>query len=275
MDVDGLIEIEQFVQGGAWALKYIGAHRNNDILTWVSSFHRDRLPCQYAHECPGDEERGSYNWNCQVTFTNGESWMIRFPRGGQVSLPDEKVENEVAVMLLLCEHTEVPVPKVLAWGLSKDNPLGLGPFIMTQYVPGISLGSILNAPGEEHRIMGEVDNDKLDKIFRQVCRFQLMLARLDFPRIGGFTWNHEANTANVNRRPLTWKAHEILHSGGPDVLCTLEIQLLRQTRLLTDNKAPPRQRSRLWPSIFSTSLKVTACTFTSSATRSTIALMRL
>lgn len=146
--------------------------------------------------------------------------MVRFPRGGQVSLPDEKVENEVAVMLLLRQHTEIPVPRVIAWGLSKDNPLNLGPFIITQYVPGISLGSILNDPQKDNRMMGEIGNDKLERIFRQVCRFQLMLARLDFTRISGFTWNSKTNTANVDRRPLTWKSHEILHSGGAHVLCS-------------------------------------------------------
>lgn len=64
MDNDELIEIDQFVQGGEWVLKYLDAHRKNTILAWVSSFQQDRLPCKYAHEIPGDKERGSYNWNC-------------------------------------------------------------------------------------------------------------------------------------------------------------------------------------------------------------------
>lgn len=199
MDPDYLIEIDNWAQADQWWSKYLDARRDNVILTWASSFHTDHLPCQYAYEFPEDEPRGSYNWNCQVIFTNGESWMVRFPRGGHVSLPDEKVENEVAVMLLLRQQTKIPVPKIMAWSLSKDNPLDLGPFIMTEYVPGVSLGAILVDPEKNMRIMGEVNDEKLEKIFRQVCLFQLMLAQLDFLRIGGSTWDPESKTAEVNR----------------------------------------------------------------------------
>jgi hypothetical protein len=38
------------------------------------------------------------NWTCKVLFTNGEKWIVRFPIGGKVKNPDEKVEIEVATM---------------------------------------------------------------------------------------------------------------------------------------------------------------------------------
>ena len=69
--------------------------------------------------------------------------MIRFLRGGKVKKPDEKVEIEVATMNLVREFTDVPVPEVKAWGMSSDNEGGIGPFIMTSFIEGVSLGDFL------------------------------------------------------------------------------------------------------------------------------------
>lgn len=69
--------------------------------------------------------------------------MVRFPRGGKVKNSDEKVEIEVATMNIVRLHTDIPVPEVTAWGVASDNELGIGPFIMTTFVEGASLGDIL------------------------------------------------------------------------------------------------------------------------------------
>jgi hypothetical protein len=78
--------------------KYLACRRDEKFLPWVSSFHHDKLPCRIVHDSISNEARGSYNWTTQVIFSDGESLMVRQPSIGFVHSPDEKVENEIAVM---------------------------------------------------------------------------------------------------------------------------------------------------------------------------------
>lgn len=54
-------------------------------------------------------------------------------------------------MSLIRQQTEIPIPEVKAWGLASDNILGIGPFIMTTFVEGVSLGDILQDPKDPNR----------------------------------------------------------------------------------------------------------------------------
>ncbi|KAK7418186.1 hypothetical protein QQZ08_011339 [Neonectria magnoliae] len=139
------------------------------------------LSAQLAHDKLTDDQRGSFNWSCQFIFTNGEKWMVRFPRGGKVKHPDEKVEIEVATMNLMREYTDVPVPEVKARGVSSDNELGIGPFI-----EGMSLGDILqDLDDPDSRWMRQnMSHANIKPIYRQIARFKLQLSKLRFSPIG-------------------------------------------------------------------------------------------
>lgn len=67
---------------------------------------------------------------------------------GQVSPRhrDEKVAIEVEVMKLIKEKTTIPVPEIKHWGSAAETPLGLGPFIIMDFIEGVSLDSILSDP---------------------------------------------------------------------------------------------------------------------------------
>lgn len=41
---------------------------------------------------------------------------------------------EVAVINLIRRETTIPVPKIVAWGVAAQNPLGLGPFIIMEFI---------------------------------------------------------------------------------------------------------------------------------------------
>jgi hypothetical protein len=49
-----------------------------------------------------------------VDFTNGEKWIVRFPRGGKVKNPDKKVEIEVATINVIRQQTDIPAPEIKA-----------------------------------------------------------------------------------------------------------------------------------------------------------------
>jgi len=106
------------------------------IAAWISSFRND-LPSERV-----DNHCGSFNWSCSLQFTDGVEWLVRFAVPGKVMDGDENVVLEVATMRVIKERTNIPVPKIHAWGQSKDNPLGLGPFIVMDFIRCESLGKL-------------------------------------------------------------------------------------------------------------------------------------
>ncbi|KAI3331425.1 hypothetical protein HD806DRAFT_518450 [Xylariaceae sp. AK1471] len=219
MDWDDRVLLDNNVSFLLWIRKYDEA-REERLTDWVSTLHRDHLPCKLATH-KRDDCRGAYNMNCKVIFDNGEKWMVRFPIVGKVMNADEKVEVEVAAMKLIRQQTNIPIPDVKAWGLAVDNPLGIGPFIMTEFIEGIGVDEILQ--NADARIMKEdVSEDVVETIFRQTIGFQLQLRELKFPRIGSMistsTTREPGFTATINPRPLTKKTHDFLADGGVDIL---------------------------------------------------------
>lgn len=86
-----------------------------------------------------------------MIFNDSKAWMVRFPRVGRVcdKYTDEKVGMEVAALSLIRNNTAIPVPRVQAWGLAASNPLGLGPFIIMDFIEGVSLSDLLQDPNAE------------------------------------------------------------------------------------------------------------------------------
>ncbi|KAJ2985237.1 hypothetical protein NUW58_g5643 [Xylaria curta] len=221
MDWDERAILDNNISFLLWIRKYDKA-REEQLTNWVSTLHKDHLPCKLAtHKL--DDSRGAYNINCKVVFNNGEKWMARFPMVGKVMNADEKVEIEVAAMKLIRQQTDIPIPDIKAWGLAVDNPLGIGPFIMTAFIEGVGVDEILQ--NTDARIMKEdVGEHVVETIFRQTIGFQLQLQTLNFPCIGSMaststsTTNEPRFAATTNSRPLTQKAHDFLKNGGVDIL---------------------------------------------------------
>lgn len=53
-----------------------------------------------------------------------------------------KVVWEVTTIQLIKEKTDIPVPAIHGWGQLKDNSLGLGPFIIINFIRGKSLSKL-------------------------------------------------------------------------------------------------------------------------------------
>lgn len=158
---------------------------------------------------------------CRVEFTNGEKWLVRFPMVGKVMNADEKTEIEVATMQLIRLRTTIPIPEIKAWGRAADNDLGIGPFIIMEFIEGIGVDEILQH--RDSRLMREdVSERVIESLFRQMIDFSLQLQNLDFPLIGSLTSESipgkDGFAATIHSRPVTKKSHEFLLDNGVDVL---------------------------------------------------------
>jgi aminoglycoside phosphotransferase (APT) family kinase protein len=182
MDVNRRIELIHEVESMLW-VERVNQTRTKLLPEWISTLHPDRLCCQIE----GGFLHGAYNVGQKVTFSDGTAWLIRFPRVGNIcgKYADEKVAMEVEVMTLIREKTTIPVPQIKAWGLAASNPLGLGPFIIMDFIEGVSLNTLLKDPNAEldtRLIKEDINNSDIE--FRQFANFLLQLFKLDFDRIG-------------------------------------------------------------------------------------------
>ena len=182
------------------------------IPAWVTEFHPQRLPCRLEEPWL----HGSYNMGLRVVFSNSEEWFVRFPWRGKIIAEhvDEKVASEVAALEVIRKQTSIPVPEVKAWGLAHQNELGLGPYIIEEFIQGQKLKQILRGPDQDSSVLNDkLDEEKVDIIYRQIAQFMLQLFSLDFTRIGSLV----AGSPRLHL-PLTLTANEITRLSGVTVL---------------------------------------------------------
>ncbi|KAF3006196.1 hypothetical protein E8E15_001415 [Penicillium rubens] len=157
MDTNALLV--HVAQGQLWVDNVNEAHMTGRLCQWVSTFHRDNLPCVLD----GTFHHGAFKAGMKMVFTDSTAWMVRFPRFGMVceDYTDEKVAMEVSVLNLIRNTTTISVPTVRAWGPAASNSLDLGPFIMMDFINGVSLSSLLQDPNAERpsRVMRDDISD--------------------------------------------------------------------------------------------------------------------
>ncbi|GAB7354891.1 hypothetical protein MBLNU459_g5529t2 [Dothideomycetes sp. NU459] len=84
-------------------------------------------------------------------------------------------------MRYVAEHTTIPIPKAIAWGVTAGELSWLGPYILMEAVEGTPLnGLILD---EADKIKSEVSDETLEKIYRQVADILLQLNCHTFDKI--------------------------------------------------------------------------------------------
>lgn len=215
MEFDNRLNLLQQSQDELWLLGLQRLLRNGEFLTWVSSFHPDDVAC---HLADSTAHRGGYNIGCKIAFDDGGVWFVRFPRVGKIhmSCVDEKTAMEVAAMELIRRETTIPVPDIKAWGLATQNTLGIGPFIMMEYVAdALTLDEVLPEANDTRRLVGpDVTDGELEIIYRQLAGFQIQLWNLNFEQIGNLT--EHAQDSLFPARPFTLKKQDLLQAGGVD-----------------------------------------------------------
>ncbi|KAL6712090.1 hypothetical protein ACN47E_003133 [Coniothyrium glycines] len=207
---DELAETDGDNEFKAWLSKVIDAKQ--EIVAFVASRRQGKPAGEF--DC---YLKGSFNLSLVVRFNDGgPKAVIRFPKPGHTATPlrDEKVRNEVQFLEFLGEKTTIPVPRVVSWGLAEDSPQHLGPFMIMDYIDGISLATILKQPTETEQdevvLATHVDDSKLDYIYEQLADYMLQLSQLEFPAIGAVSKAPSSHEWIVSERPLTYNMNELV-----------------------------------------------------------------
>ena len=210
MDFDDLGLDRHDKAGDRWREKF--ASRGLEIVTLASKY-RNNQPC-----IPVSIAGGSFNFCVQVRFEDDVEWMIRFPIPGRAMHPEQKTKQEVATMKFLQEKTSIPIPALVAYGLGSDNHLGLGPFIITEFVEGRPLSELLqvNPPGPSGKVLRpDIEDSTLDVIYRQIADILIELSRHDFDKIGSLALDEKDDLPwSVGTRPLTLRMNEMERCGN-------------------------------------------------------------
>ncbi len=179
--------------------------------------HRPGTPVR-----PHPAIRGGYNAIFRLEYTDGSA-ILRVALPGIVAFPDEKVRTEVATIRFIARMTSIPVPHIYHWGTAAENPLGLGAFIIMDYIPHVqNLCDVLEDSTvkdlERQYLDPEIPKDKLERMYKQVAGIVLQLSELEMPKIGSLQEHRGSFT--VGSRPLTQDMNDLIIQGGipPSVL---------------------------------------------------------
>nr|KMM68579.1 hypothetical protein CPAG_04905 [Coccidioides posadasii RMSCC 3488] len=139
---------------------------------------------------------GSNNVGVRLHWEDGrEDWLIRFCIPTRCNLSEGKVVAEVDTLKLLAEKTEIPVPKVIAYGRASENPTGLGAFIIMTWLEGTRMSDLIGKRvpvGEdmyETILDPNVDKQLLRKLYDEIAEVILQLWAVNFDRIGTVSWD--------------------------------------------------------------------------------------
>lgn len=204
-----------------WLKKLNETRFNGSLCSWISTLHPQKLPCRTVKGEPCNGEwgwiNGSFNFCQKLIFDDDTCWILRLPRIANVSpqYADEKTMMETVAFHLIREKTSIPVPAVRAWGLSKDNPLGLGPFILMDFINGISLKDVF-ADKQTGLLKESIPDEDVERIYRKMAQYMLELFQIDFSQIGSLPTPRQPE-CTLPAEPLTFKANTTIHDGGVDV----------------------------------------------------------
>ncbi|CAK7220435.1 hypothetical protein SCUCBS95973_004154 [Sporothrix curviconia] len=194
--------------------------RANDIYRAVA-----RFILKYR---PGDVEvmhlalKGAYNIAYRLEYKDGSSVIMRIPIKDAVPFQDEKVRYEVATMRYVAANTTIPVPHVYHYGMAAENPLGLGPFIIMDYIDhhqnlSRALMDPTRALGKRPILDPNIDDHRLASIYAQVADILLQLDSLRFPRIGSLLEDPATGHIEVRGRPLLANMIDlVVHTDMPE-----------------------------------------------------------
>ena len=152
-----------------------------------------------------------------MKFQDGGSAIIRFPKPGVTMFPEEKIRGEVAAIRYIQDHNSIPVPFIIHWGTKEESPLGLGPFIIMEWIDHeMNLTKALNTPGlgiEDRPLLDpNIEISKLEMLYGQFADILLQLNKLSFPRVGSLE-RIDDFTYEVSNRPLSMHMNELVRLG--------------------------------------------------------------
>lgn len=163
-----------------------------------------------SRHCPGTPvtalrlPNGAFNICYRVAFENGHRVLVRFTALGRVVARNEKVEDEVAIMGYVAQHTTIPVPNVLGYGKCE-----VGPYIVMSFIEGNPLsGYLRDASQEIVTLNSNIPTSALKKAYFGMAEVLLELSKPAFPFIGAIRQD-ESGRWIVPKRPLTFNMNRL------------------------------------------------------------------
>jgi hypothetical protein len=141
---------------------------------------------------------GGFNRLFSLTLDNGKEVVVRMPfkNAGPRTL---LVQSEVATMDFLRTKLGFPIPRVLAWNASPDNPVGCEYMIMEQ-CSGEMLANRVDSPSQ------------ISKFVAKIAKIQTRLASIKFSQYGSIYYKDNVSP-ELQARPLYAK-------GEPEDKCS-------------------------------------------------------
>jgi hypothetical protein len=155
-------------------------------------------------------QRGGFNVYYRHRLAEGAGAMIRFPMPAYFQYTEEKLLAEVATMRYISDHTAIPIPFILHYGMKEESPGELGPFIIMEWVENAGdLVDITNKPGLTNQdvpmLDPNIDEGKLERVYGQMAGILLELSRCEFSSIGSLNFPNGDDDLDpeVLTRPLS------------------------------------------------------------------------
>lgn len=163
-----------------------------------------------SRHCPGTPvtasrlSNGAFNVCYRVTYENGHRVLVRFTALGRVIARNEKVQDEVAIMSYVAEHTTIPVPKVLGYGKCV-----VGPYIVMSFIEGNTLSGYLRDSSREIKTLSSsIPLSILRRAYFSMAEVLLELSKPEFPYIGAIRQD-ESGVWTIPKRPLTFNMNRL------------------------------------------------------------------
>jgi hypothetical protein len=84
------------------------------------------------------------------------------------------------VLSLICENITIPILNIKAWGFAVNNPLGLGLFIIINFIKGVSLNYLLRKNNDTRLLKPDISDNDIKFLYKQFAYILLQLFKLDF-----------------------------------------------------------------------------------------------
>ncbi|KAI0118226.1 phosphotransferase family protein [Nemania sp. FL0031] len=212
---DDLVWEQNDKESEAWESSLRGAELHHAIINFIKK-HRPGEVVQ-LHRPIG----GSYNVCYRLEYKDGSSAAMRIPRKVEVKFPEEKIRYEVATMRCVAEKTTIPVPKIYHFGSAAENPTGLGPFMIMEYIDhertmfeALRTPSVDPVEPDEHYVLDpNISEQKLEFLYKQMANILLQLSTVTFPRIGSVVEDEEGRFS-ASGRPLIQNMEFLLQFTG-------------------------------------------------------------
>lgn len=135
---------------------------------------------------------GKHHRIYKLALASGKEFVLRIPYKLESDFAiDNKIKSEVATMDFLSVKLGASVPKVIAYGVNRINPLK-SPFIFMEYVEG----DLLMKQWDPLVAEGEDSNQKLKAVIDPIVEFQDKLLEVTFNRLGSLYFFDDVSVEN-------------------------------------------------------------------------------